>query len=374
MKKYLKLIPIEIYALTAPSVLMLVGFSIWALNSTKLVGFITLVKKLNYLLLLGNADLNGIFIIFWLLVSICTVIYPVVSFKKLAVRNSPIIPAIKSLAAINVFATVTAFVLGLSLTSVFYFVSGGRVLESTLAVDQLERTIFGGLPTIPLINYFSGTMVESIILYTYFYLISTFSLVVVLAFLDKTSFRQTLIAFFLSCLISIPIFAAIPIISPDGLYIAKVFKAEVASVPVLDNIAESELFSSFNAFFHKVWISDDNSFYSVSSFPSLHAAWGVLAVLGIFKARKKLLSLILAIWLVFNSVGTFYSLQHYALDTVAGLLFGLLMFYLAGKLMDLETKYYIGQDWYRFIDFLINLKNQGVKKLLRLSPHAENIL
>ncbi|MDO8482459.1 MAG: phosphatase PAP2 family protein [bacterium] len=363
MKNFLKKLPIEIYAIAVPSFLMVLGYAFWAFNSTKQVSFITLVKKMNYLAVMGDAELNSVFIVLWVFVAIYIVMYPIFNFKKSVLRTSPIFSAIKSLIVINVFASVTAFVLGLTLTYLFYFVSGSRVFEFTILIDGLERAIFGGLPAIPLINFFSGTIVESVTLYTYLYFVVGFLIMlIVLAFFDKNIFRQTLIAFFLSSIISIPIFTALPVISPDGLYLTSVLKTDNVNLPELGNFMESPTFFSLNAFFHNAWISEDSSFYSVSSFPSLHTAWGLLAVLGIFKIRRRILSYIFAVWLFFNSLGTFYSLQHYALDTVAGLVFGLAMFYLAGRLMNLETKYYTGENWYSLCDFLVHLKKEVFKK------------
>ena len=357
MKTFIKKLPIEIYALLVPSLLMMFGYAIWIFNSTKQVNFLTLVEKLNFMALVGGAELNGFFVILWVLIALYVVTYPLLRFKKATLTLLPIVHAIKSLFAVNVFASITAFMLGLSFMSLFYGVSGSRVLEFTLAVDKIERWIFGGLPAIELINFLSGTVAEAIILHIYFYFtFGLLSMLIILAFLHKNIFRQTVIAFFLASIISIPIFAMVPVISPDGLYVAGVFNSDTVTLPAIAGIEESPLFSSYIAFFHDFWVSDDHSFYSVSSLPSLHAAWGLLAVLGIFKARRKFLSIIFALWLVFNCVGTFYSLQHYALDTLAGLLFGLVMFYLAGKLMILETKYYKGKDWYHFCDFLANMK------------------
>ena len=354
MKNLLRKLPIEIYALVAPSILIFFGFLIWAINSVNQVTFVELFVKLNYMTaILANFELQTIFIFLWSLVGIYIIIYLIINLRNRVVKIPLAVSVIKSLMAVTIFSNVMSLTLGLSVTYLFYSVSGGRVLEFTLLIDKLERAIWGGLPALSLINFFSGTMVESIILYTYANLLLVFCpLIVMLAFLNKNIFRQTFIAFFLSCLIALPLFTVLPVISPDALYIAKVFKADNVYLPMPGDFKESKTFSSYKDFFHEIWISDDNSFYSVSSIPSLHAAWGLIILLGIFKIKKKILSAVFSIWFVFNTVGTFYSLQHYAIDTITGLVFGFAIFYLAGRLMDLETKYYKGEDWYCFFDFL----------------------
>lgn len=364
MNKYLKKLPIEIYAILIPSFLMLIGYFVWALNSSKQVGLSILFEKFNYLAVMNGAELNGIFIVLWIFIALFIVIYPLFNLKKLIIKASSVTLAVKSLVIINIFASVTAYLSGLTLMYLFYFVSESRVLEFTVLMDRFERVLLGGLPAIPLINLFSGILFESITLYTYFYFVVGFMIMlIIIAFFDKKIFRQTFVAFFLSSIISIPIFTAIPIVSPDALYLTSVLKTDTVDLPPLGTFKASSHFSSLNTFFHSVWISEDGTYFSVSSFPSLHATWGLLAVLGIFKLRRKILSAFFAVWLIFNSLGTFYTLQHYALDTVAGLLFAVLMFYLAGKLMVWEVRYYTGGDWYSICDFLINCKNAVVKKL-----------
>lgn len=367
MKKYLRLLPIEIYAIFIPSLLMLPGYVIWALNSSKQVSFWTLFEKFNYLAVMSVSELSTFFIVLWIFVSLYFLIYPIINLKNLKnliTKVSSVVSAVGSLAIINIFASVIASMSGLMVMYLFYFVSEERVLRFTVLMDQFERALFSGLPAIPLINLFSGTIFESLILYTYLYFtVGLTVMFIITASFDKNIFRQTFIAFFLSCIISIPIFTAIPVVSPDALYLTSVLNTDTVSLPPLGEFQESPNYSSLNDFFHNAWISGDGSYYSVSSFPSLHTAWGLLAVLGIFRLRRKILSVIFFVWFVFNSLGTFYTLQHYALDTLAGLAFAFAMFFLAGRLMALEAKYYTGGDWYLLCDFLTNLKNKVVKKI-----------
>ena len=354
--KILKYLPIEIYTLVLPSLLMLSGFVIWAANSTKQVSFFNLFRQIYQLAILGGHKLNLAFIALWLLIAI----YLVLNFKKLAIQTR-ILLGIRSLIAINVFASFMSLVLGLSTMYLANLASSSKVLQSTILIDKLEYTIFGNLPAVSLINFFSGTIFESIILYSYVYLFLIFSLsIIALAFLNKKIFRQTLVAFFLAFLISIPFFTIIPATSPDGLYIANIFRTSNHNL----QIKQSEVFSGFNNYFHQLWISENNNSYNVSSIPSLHVAWGLIGVLGIIMARKKILSIIFTIWLIFNILGTFYSLQHYAVDVIAGIILGFVSFYLASFLIKFENKYYKGEDWYEISDLLMEMR---LKFMIRFS-------
>lgn len=346
--KILRYLPIEIYALVLPSLLMLSGFLVWAANSTKQVNFLNFLKQLYQLVILGGHKLNLAFIALWLVFAI----YLILNLRAPAIRTRMFSVA-KSLVAINVFAGFTSLVLGLSTMYLTNLVSGGKVLQSTILIDKLEYAIFGNLPAVSLINSFSGSVFESIILYSYVYLFMIFSLsIIILAFSNKKIFRQTLVAFFLALLISIPFFTIIPATSPDGLYVANIFRTSNHNL----QIKQSEVFSGFNNYFHQLWISENNNSYNVSSIPSLHVAWGLIAVLGIIMTRKKILSIIFTLWLIFNILGTFYSLQHYAVDVIAGVILGFVSFHLASLLIKFENKYYKGKDWYEIIDLSMEIK------------------
>jgi membrane-associated phospholipid phosphatase len=238
-----------------------------------------------------------------------------------------------------------------------------RVFHFTLLIDSIERAIFGNLPAIFLINLFSGSIFELIIFYSYvgLSLVATLSLLI-LIFINIRIFRQTFIAFILALIIALPLFVAIPVISPAGLYVAKILKTEKADLVM----KQSEIFIKSTNKFQQVFTSKDNSYYAISSIPSLHAAWGLIIVLGIIMTKRKILSGFFSIWLIFNTIGTFYSLQHYALDTIAGIILGLVSFYLAGQLIKIESKYYRGKDYYEIYSLLSEIKDKSIFSLSNL--------
>jgi membrane-associated phospholipid phosphatase len=231
-----------------------------------------------------------------------------------------------------------------------------RVMSSTVRLDGTEKLIFGSVPAVGFITRLSGSIVEQLILYSYWYLYLFFSAAVLItAFLNKWIFRTLLNAFFLSFLIALPIFLLFPATSPDSLYLAKIFN--FVPQPLFTDDTLSTIYNSFIEAFHEIWISKTNSFFSVSSMPSLHVAWGLIATISVFKVHRKT-GYLFILWFLLNSIGTFYSLQHYALDTVGGFLLGLCALHITNKLLLYEKTYYTGKNWYYVVDYLTDQKNK----------------
>ena len=77
--------------------------------------------------------------------------------------------------------------------------------------------------------------------------------------------------------------------------------------------------------------------YLVSTLPSPHVAWGILVVwfgVGLYSRSV----LVLLPWGVLNCVGAIYSLQHYAVDAVAGIIVAFIAIFLVRGLVALEAR------------------------------------
>lgn len=365
--KILRYLPIEIYILLLPALVILSAFIFWANGFVNGLNPSDFINSLYQLMLLGSQQINFVFIVLWILI----IFYLISPFKK-PDFSFAILSKIGSLLAINVFIGLMSLILGMSTLYLFYLAPLGRVVEFTLLIDSVERALFGGLPMVPLINYLSGSILETAIIYSYIGLSIMLAVCIfVTIFSSKKIFRLTVVSFFLAFIIALPFYVALPVISPDGLYVAKILP--VPNTDLL--IARSDTFNWIIEYSQKVFISPNRNFYAVSSLPSLHAAWGVIIFWGIYLTRKKLLSVLFGGWLFLNLIGTFYSLQHYAVDTIAGVLLGVLVIYLANFIIRKESTYYIGFDWYSISDLLIELKeksksgisdfyNKHIKKIL----------
>jgi hypothetical protein len=77
--------------------------------------------------------------------------------------------------------------------------------------------------------------------------------------------------------------------------------------------------------------------FFITSLPSMHVAWGILAVwLGVTLDRR--LAIVLIAWGMLNAVGAVFTLQHYAVDAVAGVLVTVVAVVLVRGLIALEAR------------------------------------
>lgn len=351
--KFLKTLPIEIYSLFAPTMIILVFFSIWDFFSKK-INLYTCLKGLPGLVLTGETKLSVAFIFFWMVIVFLILICIIKNRGRDLDKN--IMPAVKTLFAVNAMAVFLSLSLGLSLMLLTRLVEINKVINATLLLDKAEKIIFGNIPAFHLIKILGDTVLEQLILYSYSYLFLFFPIaLIIIVFTNKHTFRIVINAFFLSFIIALPIYFVLPAVSPDSLYIAKIFNSFLRLTTPDYNF--SDMYKAFNEVFHLMWISKSNDFFSVSSMPSLHAAWGIIAAAGVIKVNR-LMGYFFVIWFLLNTIGTFYSLQHYALDAAAGLILGAITLIMAEKLTKFEKKYYTGRDWYYFSSYLIEIKNK----------------
>jgi hypothetical protein len=349
--KLLRSLPIEIYAILIPSIILSFCVATFSPSSTQ-AGFIASSLSTWQLALLGGQKLFLIFIISWIL--LIGYIYSLRKSKSL----SESFDAVISLIGLNIFASLITFLLGVLNSYLGGTVPLVKVISATSKLDMAEKFVFGQIPAIKLIDLFSGTLLERLFLYSYVYLFAIFSFTLLLLILsNKKIFRQTFMSFFLAFLIATPFFSLFPATSPDGYYIANTLSTNNYLY-----IQHSDIFDNFINLFHSMWIRPH--FINISSIPSLHAAWGLIGVLGLLHSKNRFSGLFV-IWLLFNLVGAMYSLQHYALDLIAGIITGLSSFYLAGYLIKLSNNYYEGFDWYVISDYLVKAKTDIRLRILK---------
>ena len=173
-----------------------------------------------------------------------------------------------------------------------------------------DKAIFKTYPGIWLINKFGGTFLETIFLWTYNSLFPMISLLLVVSFFfNKKAFRKLVLSFFISWIIAFPIWFMFPTLSPD-------FMFRLNSL----NMAGSQQITAFNNFnpttqlkksltsYEREHLIDTNPSERIlptSTFPSMHAAWGVIAAYaGIIISPW--IGLILVPWAILNGIGAVY--------------------------------------------------------------------
>lgn len=344
-----KFFPIEFFALIPPAfiLLLILIISAW-LNKINLVKILSHFFSL--VCLLGGHKLFIAFILLWLMYALALLLS-----YYLNIKHPGRTKAATSLLYITIISSLISIILGICVEIIFYLSTISDVIAPTLALDSLERSLFGNLLAVPFINAFSGSVWERLFLYSYSLMYIIFSLAIFfLALNNKKIFKTVILAFFLALIISLPIWAFFPATSPDGLYIAKIFgnNFQITST----NFRVSEFFAGMISYFHEIWISKDGQFINVSSLPSMHIAWSTIIIIGLALSKKRIFWFFGA-WFLLNFIGAFYSLQHYFIDLIAGFLLGGIVYLLSMKLIRVEEKYYLGQDFYYISDFLIECKN-----------------
>ncbi|MBP6881184.1 MAG: phosphatase PAP2 family protein [Candidatus Pacebacteria bacterium] len=340
----LKQVPIEIYVLVIPALLLSIVVFTCTESILRLDPLTILENSIGFTSLLGGHKFFIAFASLWIIIGLLTLRNYKQTCNQLNVR------AIGTLAGTTLLFSTVGIITGMSTLLIYYSVPEVTALKSTLFLDTIERNLFGDLPATLFIKIFNGTFFEILFLYSYHYLFLVFSFTLILAaFKNKIMLRKMMISFFVAFILSIPIWMLVPATSPDGLYVANVFNLE--KTDNLDYQSTSVIFQKFNSFYHRVWIDDDNNRINISSFPSLHAAWGLIVIWAIYRIKRRFFP-IAAFWFLFEIIGAFYSLQHYFIDLIMGILFGAIAILFTEVIINFEKKYYTGLDYYSFCEIL----------------------
>lgn len=164
-----------------------------------------------------------------------------------------------------------------------------------------------------------------LIITAYFYL----SFIIAVFFLvslvwDGKIFSRFLAAFFICMILSAPFWYLWPALSPHDAYFDNALKMPRLAA-VEEVLASYEPNPELRSFFAKIRILPENAerlFLPITTFPSMHIAWAtVILYFGILLSPR--LTFFLIPYYALNFVGSFYTLQHYVVDGVAGAVVGL---------------------------------------------------
>lgn len=164
--------------------------------------------------------------------------------------------------------------------------------------------------------------------------------VLVCIFTNTKALRKFLMAFIIASFVGIPFWIAVPAISPQGMYIDNILKSDVSLVEKqIKNIRIEPNVEAYLPTGYKNWVDPKGKSFGVSTFPSMHVAWGlIVTIIGI--EVIPVLSIILIPWFVFNFFATMSIFQHYAVDSIMGIFVGLFALCLAGCALKKENSYF----------------------------------
>jgi membrane-associated phospholipid phosphatase len=285
------------------------------------------------------------------IVLICTMTLVFILVKKPKIEK--IKDVIMSIFSFILFIGTMGVMISISIKTLFYLFNEKHVLWATLLLDKTEKFFFGDIVAINFLEIIKNIpLVEYLIIFSYVNVSIIFSLVIFLVSDDKNSIRKIISSFFISIIISLPMWTMIPAVSPDSLYFAKIFNNQNTETN-FSIVNTNDNFKNTINFLRNIWVSEDNSFYSVSSFPSIHTAMGIISIYVLLNSRKRrILVWFLSLIMFFEIIGTFYLLQHYFLDTIMGIIVAILALKISEKIIISKDDHLDNISLYEFSDFL----------------------
>ena len=354
MKKFKNFLPIEFYFLLIPAVflflLSIIYLRSFSINAISVKDFLQTS--------FGPASPFGTFFlmlflivgVFGMLILFFTNFFWIISLCKERKTISQIQEKINwgkiilSLFSIILLLSLVMYSLGLFTSLLFQVASPARTAEFGKVFLSWDKAIFKTDPGVWMINKFSGTFIEKVLLWTYNSIYLMLSLVLLLSFLfNKNAFRRLILSFFVSWIIAFPIWFLFPTLPPDLMFrLNKLNTAGLEEVKAFNNFNPSPLLKQnlkFQEDVHIVNVSQAKRNLPTSTFPSMHAAWGVvIAYAGV--VLSPLLGIFLVPWAILNGFGAVYILEHFSVDIFLGFIIAIISIIITETLLRFESKYF----------------------------------
>ena len=191
-----------------------------------------------------------------------------------------------------------------------------------------EEKLFRVLSVPMLISYVSMSSVLSLVF-------------TALCVFHANHFRQYVLAFLMIMYIGLPFWFAVPAISPSEAYRVNKLGVNIPANIARDiAVATTHLDPKVLRFIERIEPYESDPAwgrFAVTTFPSMHVAWGILiAWFGIRLYPRS--APVLAPWAALNMLGAIYTLQHYAVDVVAGAVVTVVAVVLVRGLVVLESR------------------------------------
>ncbi|GEM_PF-6163633 len=354
----IKRIPLEIYVFV---LLPVIVFSIYGFIDPSLAKLSSVSFKhtaIYYFAFGGYLFLDAFLVIdVYLLAKICIWITEIISQKlgltnaKAKISRRPNWAAIRStLFLFTMILLVSAWV-GWMATFINQ-IGLGRVVEGSAALMAFDKAVFGFYP--PFTSFPKNPEwffdVLALFLVLVYKMLSLFFSVVFLAVLVKSKelFRKFILVFFLTCLFGFPIWYRYPAISPHLMYGYNVLGAPIAP-SIQRAVRDDEVNPIIKVYIASIKMDIDGvseervkfvgqKYYSLTTFPSMHAAWGVVIAYFAIMIWPPL-GLIFVPWAVVNLFAAVITQWHYAVDMLLGGGIGLFTIILVNFLVAREAKW-----------------------------------
>jgi len=251
--------------------------------------------------------------------------------------------------------------------------SPGDIASASNYLMNLDYKLFGVYPPLWLQNFARYPWLDAPLIWSYRSLSLALATTTFFLAIGSTAlFRRFVMALFFALFISLPFWYVLPAITPDEMYRRNIL-ASAAPAGIQAHLYQLSL-SSTNLIQYLATIRSTASqpayhSYAVSSFPSLHASWGIIiAYFGLRLWRP--LGLILIPWSLLNLLGTVYTTQHYAVDTLFGIVIAVVAVMAASYVLSQEGRHIPATTKYFAV---LSSVQRDIKKLrARLNPFPSN--
>ena len=159
------------------------------------------------------------------------------------------------------------------------------------------------------------------------------TLLIVLAY-NYRHFYRMILTIVLTVMISVPMWLYLPALTPREAFFDNILKLQPpASIQVaVEQYQPNGALKKYFGYINDIKQDNPTVHKVVTTIPSLHVAWGTVIVYFAISAWPILAVFAVPYWL-FNILSTMITLQHYAVDAVAGVIVGVLAIFITHLLI-----------------------------------------
>lgn len=155
-------------------------------------------------------------------------------------------------------------------------------------------------------------------------------------------FRVFVAANAIALMLALPMWIAVPVVSPQQYYLQNIFHnqftdVELQAINSFKSSARHAYWEEQMRMLAEFWPTDTARAVAATAFPSMHVAWAVIVLLALWPLGR-LWRLIASIWAGLTVLGTILLLQHFVLDIPAGMLLGAAAYLLGVRLVRYAEK------------------------------------
>jgi membrane-associated phospholipid phosphatase len=212
----------------------------------------------------------------------------------------------------------------------YIFPDNSYIIELSRKFLNIDRKIFFSYPAFFLYEHYNFIF-EKIIVYSYNFIPIILPLWVLYLVITKNineiiNLNKRL---FIAMGIAIVMWFAVPIMEPLTMFVINIFKIgipmELHNKIVLG--PPSQFINKYTLSFARFWLDENNFRHAVSNFPSMHTIWGLIIASSIIfctrnldKRLKNTIKILCITIATANMFGAVYTLQHYGIDIIAGII------------------------------------------------------